>query len=280
MIIAFDGIKGAGKTTLITMLEAHSANAVVVRENDHDPLRPLIEEAYAIANGIGRDEPGGWEEVTRTLWGATKEVDRALNGEHEKVVDYYINYHEDAERSQAYLAYLFTFGRTHTQRVMEKLAQEHDVILNRWQLSGWVGQCCGDHDWRAIRALNQKLGIRWPNEQFIVLYPPDDIAARREIREKHGVVKKSQLTVKQEREHIEKYTHIQEELCREGTLIDIIDNNGEPTMDENKQLEQAHFTYCEQVVPFLADKGYRFKAPRLELTAALKKRILERQRAE
>lgn len=280
MIISFDGIKGAGKTTLITMLEAHSLDAVVVRENDHDPLRSMTKRAYAIANGVDC-EKGQWDDVALTMSSRTREEDITLGGECDNVLEYAIQYNEDAERSQAILAYLFTLGRKSTNYGVDALVSEkHDVILDRWQLSGWAEQWCGRHHWRVIRELNTSMGIRSPHEQFIVLYPREDIAERRRIREAHGVKKKWQRTIEQDCELINNYMIIWRELEREDRQPRLLYNDGPPTMDFDRQVEQAYATYTEKVVPWLSAKGYRFNAPRLELTDTLKEKILQQQRAE
>lgn len=279
MIVAFDGVTGAGKTTLIGMLLADSANAVVVRENEYDPIRPLTKAVYRVAHGLD-GKLGTWEDVVKTLHLVPKSDDDVIGGTDVKqeALDYANHYNRD-ERSHALLAYLFTCGRTFTNRRVKELAQRHNVILDRWQLSGWVGQSYEGHGWWKTRELNKEMGILWPDVQFIVSCPPENIAERRAIRAGQGVVKPYQIPVEKEGELINTYRSIYDELRREGIRTNLIENNGKSTEDAALQMKQAYVTY-RYVRSTLSANDYTFKKQPLELNGKLQEAILKRQRAE
>ncbi|MBI2232576.1 MAG: hypothetical protein HYU56_01540 [Candidatus Aenigmarchaeota archaeon] len=290
-ILAFDGLSLAGKSTFVQMLYERSENAVVIRENTFDPLRP----ATAKLNEMYRSGMLCFEGLDK------------LEEEYPQYLDAIKNARDYVERldmdgpdlekdRQAALAYMFAAGRTIVNEKLIKAVQKQDVILDRWQVTGWAYQSCpakgcedSPYRWEAIRRLNEHMGIWYPNLQIIVTCSLEQIPLRRAYRQKIGVGTAGQMSLSKEGVIYNAFIEIHDWLLGVGVPSIWIENSGTPSENPEEQIRQAipHYLrlegtlrdYIEAPITGGVDK-YRLKPGRLSPTEAgdffLQPEVLER----
>lgn len=252
MIIAFDGPSGAGKSTLIERLRQDSANALVVAEKHCDPLRPVTEQVYRVANGL--EGQHSFDDLVSRLDVPCSLSPQQLRSLRTYALEYCSVVREEA-REQAFLAYLFTYGRTFTDTYVRALSHAHDVLLDRWQLSGWAGQSVPGHRWEEIRTLNDSMGIVSPSVQCIVMCEPAELLRRHRQRVERGEQKPHQLTEDAVARQCDTYLAIWARLSRKGAcctmvVTDLVDVPFEPYDTVRCALEQADHRFSDNYKPY------------------------------
>lgn len=247
-IVAFDGLSLAGKSTMVAMLEERSENAQVIRENTCDPFRPttsqlnkLLKRAgpYEAVKSLSEDSP----EHKATLYKALE----------------YASAFVGPDQRQALLAYMFTAGRqVVNQYVMERM-QDHDLILDRWQMTGWAYQVGENYSWQEIQRLNQEFGIILPQVQFLLVCPTNQIPQRRAFREKVGVGTAGQMSSEREAIILKAFWAIFRKLKTDGMQIHLIENRGIPVENLGEQIRQAIPTY-QQIENIVRETGFKLRS--------------------
>ncbi|MDI6721827.1 MAG: hypothetical protein QMD85_05515 [Candidatus Aenigmarchaeota archaeon] len=244
-IIAFDGLSLAGKSTMVSMLRERSQNALVIRENVYDPLRPVTsrlnrifkENVCSYNKGLDQlaQEYQEGSYVLETIDEARRYADRLeLEGP------------DREKRRQACLAYFFAKGRAFVNDEVRKQIMMSDVILDRWQASGWAYQTCpakteedDPYTWHNVRELNEEMGIWYPNMQIIVTCPIEQIPQRRAFRQKIGAGTAGQMSDGREEMICNNFQEIYKWLLGRGVPTIWVENHGAPCESLEDQLRQA-----------------------------------------
>lgn len=239
-IIAFSGLSLAGKSTMTQMLLERSLNAVVVRENTFDPIRPATSQLNKLFKTMSIGEA---VEQSAAEFSQHQEIIMAA---YEYALSLRLEGPGQQKARQAILAYLFTAGRVHVNEEVKKLVQEHDVILDRYLIDGWAYQCqppvdCEDEEysWQMIKNLNEKMGIWYPNMQVIITCPIKQIPQRKAYRQKTGVGTAGQMSSGREEIILKALTEIHLWLLDHGVPTILIENSGTPTENFEDQIRQA-----------------------------------------
>lgn len=247
-IAAFDGLSLAGKSTMVGMLSERASSAEVIRENTFDPHRPATSDLNKKlkVNELKK----AFELVQEEFPDSRVVLARAF--------DYSQNYSPDARR-QAMLAYMFTAGRSIVDNHLQEVIEHKDVILDRWQVTGWAYQADPTgYTWHDARKLNEDFGITMPDIQIILTCPIDQIPQRREYRDKEGAGTAGQMSRGREQIILPAFLEIAEFLAQEGVPVVTIENEGVPFPDLTAQIQQATLTYS-LVEDFLRERGFNLK---------------------
>ena len=231
-IAAIDGLSLAGKSTMVAMIAERAVNAEVVRENTFDPHRKttafvnkeLKSNDLQIAVGTASSQFPESEEILR------------------EALHYSRDYSPKVQK-QALLAYLFTAGRKVVDGHVREAVKGKDVILDRWQVTGWAYQVDPvRYTWQDIKRLNEDFGIVMPNVQIILTCSIDQIPLRKSYRDKEGAGTAGQMSMG--REHIILPAFIEIFDALQGVMsVAMIENAGTPTPDLTEQIKQAIQTY-------------------------------------
>lgn len=231
-IVAFDGLSLAGKSTMVGMLEKRSINAEVVRENTYDPYR----KTTSLVNK---------ELKTNRLVNAVESAIREFPESEKLLIDAltYARSYSPAIRKQPLLAYMFTAGRKDVDGHVRESVRTRDVILDRWQVTGWAYQVDpAGYTWQDIRKLNQDFGISMPDVQIILTCSVEQIPLRKAYREKEGVGTSGQMGAGKEHIILPAFQEIYDALS--GSMpVEMIENAGIPTPDLVDQIRQAIQAY-------------------------------------
>lgn len=247
-IVAFDGLSLAGKSTMVAMLEEQSENAQVIRENTYDPFRPITSQLNKLLKQT--DPYAAVKSITEEIPKHKVILHKALE---------YASAFEGPDQKQALLAYMFTAGRQIVnQHVIERM-QDHDLILDRWQMTGWAYQVGEKYTWQEIQRLNQEFGIILPHVQILLVCPTDQISQRRTFREKTGVGTAGQMSSDREKIILKAFWAIFRKLKTDGMQIHLIENKGTPVEDLERQIKQAIPTY-QQIEDIVRGTGFRLRS--------------------
>lgn len=231
-IAAIDGLSLAGKSTIVGMLDERATNAQVIRENTFDPHRRTT-------SFVNRElKTNDMQKVVDSAARQFPESESMLN----EALHYARGYSSDAQ-NQALLAFMFTAGRKVVDGHVRQVAEEKDVILDRWQVTGWAYQVDpSGYTWQDIRQLNKDFGIIVPHAQIILTCSIDQISLRRAYREKKGVGTAGQMSKGKEHIILPAFVEIFNAL-KDEMPIEMIENAGTPTPDLSEQIRQAARTY-------------------------------------
>lgn len=245
--VAFDGLSLAGKSTMVQMLFERSINAEVVRENVRDPYRPLTSRLNKLLKDFG--PAVAVEKAFMEFPGSGDVLHRAL--------DYASGFSGSAQR-QALLAHMFTQGRRVVDDYVRQAVEERDIILDRWQMTGWAYQVDSEGlTWHDIRRLNEEFGILVPDIQVVLTCPVEQIPARKAYREKQSVGTAGQMSGGREQIIRDAFLDIYKHLS--GAIpVYLFENAGTPARDLEGQIRQAIpiFREVERVV---RSHGFRVK---------------------
>ena len=247
---AYDGLSLAGKSTMVEMLHQRSNNSVVVRENKYDPIRPITSETNKMLKKYC-DKPEFVKDVLIQQIKNHKEH----KGLFEEILEEYENkwkYEYTQEKCmQACLARMFTQGRKIVDEKTSYLKESNNLIYDRWQISGWAYQSSPSNSkddkaftWREIKQMNEELDIGLPDMQFILTCPIEDIQKRREFRHKVGYGTAGQMSKGREEIIYNAFLEINPWLSDKIPNY-MIENEGIPTEDMKKQIEQSIPIYVE-----------------------------------
>lgn len=230
-IVAFDGLSLAGKSTMVGMINERAANAQIIRENTLDPHRKttsFVNKELKIS-----DIENAVKSATRQFPESELILSEALC--------YSREYSPEAQ-SQALLAFMFTSGRKVVDGHVREIVKEKDVILDRWQVTGWAYQVAPGYTWQDVKKLNEDFEIVLPNVQIILTCSVDQIPLRKAYREKEGVGTAGQMSKGREHIILPAFVEIFNAL-KDGMPIEMIENAGTPTPDLSEQIKQAVRTY-------------------------------------
>ncbi len=244
--VAFDGLSLAGKSTMVQMLLERSQDAEVIRENAHDPYRVVTSEVNKL---LKQHVPA---EAVRL---ALQEFPDASDLLYE-AIGYSILFPK--AQKQALLAYMFTKGRKVVDDYVRSVKEKHDIILDRWQLTGWAYQVGSEgYSWQDIRELNEDNSITVPDVQFLLTCPVDEIPARKAYREKSGVGTAGQMSRGREDVILPAFLEIYKAL--DGTMpIYLLENAGIPVSDVKEQIRQAIPTF-QKVEAAVSKRGFKLR---------------------
>lgn len=246
-IVAFDGLSLAGKSTMVAMLEERSEDAQVVRENTFDPLRPITSRLNRL---LKQTDP---YEAVKSISEETPEHKAILR----KALEYAFAF-EDFDQKQALLAYMFTAGRHIVNQYVVERMQGHDLILDRWQMTGWAYQAGEGYSWQEIRKLNQEFGIIIPHIEIVLTCPIEQIPQRRKFREKSRIGTAGQMSPGREEMILQVFLAIFRQIREEGMQIYLIENQGTPTENLEGQIRQAIPTF-QQIEDIVKRTNFRLK---------------------
>ena len=253
--VAFDGLSVVGKSTVVKMTNYAAESSVIVKENIHDPYR---ESTAAVNRLIKQGKP---------LRDIPQEVSRShpmssglLNDAFAYCLGFYNDYRT---QSQAFLAYMFVWGRRNVANYVESLLylNQYDLLLlDRWQRTNWAYQSVTPHyQYQKIRNLNKRFRILLPDVQFILSCPAEEIPKRRAFRDKIGRGTAGQMSPGREQEILPVFQEIYSDEAAAGNRdIFWVENSGEPSECIELQIRQAIPTY-KQVEAELRKRGIRFK---------------------
>lgn len=213
-IVAFDGLSLSGKSTMVAMLKERSQNAMVVRENILDPYRPTTAMLNNLLKG---SQP----------YQAVRQLEQNVSEQHRLVLNKALDYaaaFQDSDRKQAILAYMFAAGRQVVDRYVRETIGKQDLILDRWQITGWAYQAGERYSWQEIRKLNQEFGIILPHVEIVLTCPIDQIPQRREFREKFRVGTAGQMSLGREGIILQVFWAIFRQMKKEEMQIYLIEN--------------------------------------------------------
>ncbi len=180
---------------------------------------------------------------------------------------------------QAFLAYLFTTGRSVTNDEVKKIAKDKDAILDRWQLTGWAYQDNGHYTWKDVQALNARFEILIPDLELLITCPYGQMKQRKEFRQSSGIKKEHPLSEEREFEIALNFEDISTAPAGdvdERHRIYKIENGG-IAESFSQQIEQAVPAYLV-VEDVLRMRGYKIKRGKFELTEDMKQRIYSQHR--
>lgn len=266
-IIAFDGLSLAGKSTMVQMLSLRSKDAVVIRENELDPLRESTSRLNKLLKNTSSyhalinlsEEFKDNDLVVQTCHQAIRYIDSmSFEGPN------------DGKFKQAALAYFFTKGRSYVSKeVLRQVTQKNkDIILDRWWVSGMAYQVqpdiqtarklglseditgrldCEDdpYRWKDIKDLNIDYDILVPNMQVILTCPVDQIPQRRAYRQKQGRGTSGQMSSNREELIYHSLMQIYDWLSDNDLPTNKIENHGTPVDSLKDQIRQAIPTYLK-----------------------------------
>ena len=246
-IVAFDGLSLAGKSTMVAMTE-EITGTVVVRENIFDPYRPATSQLNKLLKEMSPSDAA--KQVVKDFPRSEKVVTDSL--------EYGMQFKESP--SQPILARMFTAGRKVVNEHVQEIASKQDVILDRWQVTGWAYQVDPEHGyrWQDIMRLNEEFGIVLPDVQVILTCPIDQIAQRRAYRQKQTVGTAGQMSGGREHIILSAFTEINDYL-RTRTKTFWFENKGTPTQDIKDQILQAIPTF-QGIEEVLRESGFQFKS--------------------
>lgn len=231
-IAAIDGLSLAGKSTMAGMIAERAVSAEVVRENTFDPHR----QTTSFVNKELKSN-----DIQIAVQSTARQFPESENILHEALI-YSRNYSPEAQK-QALLAFMFTAGRKVVDGHVRKAVKEKDVILDRWQVTGWAYQVDpSGYTWQDIRQLNKDFGIIDPHLQIILTCSVDQIPLRKAYREKEGIGTAGQMSKGKEHIILPAFVEIFNAL-KDVMLIEMIENVGIPTPDLSEQIKQAVQTY-------------------------------------
>lgn len=244
-IISLDGLSLSGKSTMVQMLQERLEDSVVVKENHLDPLRPAIslinknhKSGMHIFNAVklASEEYDSFKHIFKD---AIRYVDKFM---HESDLDI-----DDQQFiKQPLMAYLFTQGRKIVNETVKDLSKDHDVILDRWAVTGWSYQgILPEYTWRAVRELGDKEEIWYPDLQVFMACPVDQIPLRRAYRQKEGIGTAGQMSGGIEDKILSNLLNIRNQISSEGILTHWVENMGRPVKNIDEQIAQATLTYVK-----------------------------------
>lgn len=251
-IVAFDGLSLSGKSTMVQMSHERSENAEIVRENIFDPHRPTTSRLNKLLKEL---DPVKAVRITSDEFPKSAKITkRALK---------YSNSYSGKAQIQALLAFMFTAGRAFVDTHVREVVEEKDVILDRWQLTGWAYQAQpGEYSWQEIRELNQDFEIITPGIQFLLTCPIEQIPIRRAYRQKKGVGTAGQMSMGREDIILPAFLEIYGELKIQMPIY-MIENSGIPAQELDTQIKQAIPTY-QKVEDILRLHGFNLKEDTIE----------------
>ena len=271
-IVAYDGLSGSGKSTFVGMLgesaRAYGQNCLIISENREDPLRNMT---AALARTL-LQEHRPLEDVIREFVPRTDVQLVAVN----EAYTYSTSWSGRA-REQAFLAYLFAYGRRHVEWEIRRQEPDYDlIILDRNQVTGWAYQSdLPDYGWQEIRSLNADFGIRLPDIQIFLSCPVNQIGPRRELRQKlaTGTAGLMSGNKARQQEILEVFRVIYPALQAEGHACNWFENQGSPSAEMADQVAQATLVFVD-IAEWLAKKGV--KLTKLPLSYWTAPEVLER----
>lgn len=253
-IVAIDGLSLAGKSTIVGMLNERSSNAQIIRENTFDPHR----EATAHLN----KELRSTDDLKDAVRKAAVEFPASA-----AVLSAGLEFSQDyaATPKQALLAYLFAAGRKVVDLEVRRVVRAQDVILDRWQVTGWAYQVDPpSFTWRHIRDLNESLGITLPDVQVILTCGIDQIPLRKAFREKETAGTAGQMSGGREQIILAAFREIFDYLEASMPII-MVENRGAPTPELVEQIAQAVPTY-QMVEDMLRGAGFALRSEVIDMT--------------
>ncbi|NIO44393.1 MAG: hypothetical protein GTN36_02465 [Candidatus Aenigmarchaeota archaeon] len=247
-IVSFDGLSLSGKTTMGKMLKERSLDAEIVRENTYDPHRPATSRLNKLLKEL--DPFKAVKKVSKEFQLSKQVLGDSLE---------YSSIFEGSSRKQAMLAYMFTAGRKVVDEHVREAVKEHDVILDRWKMTGMAYQVEPEgYGWQKIQTLNDvTFGILTPDIQILLTCPIEQIPIRRAYREKVGVGTAGQMS--RGREHVILPAFIEIYECFESKIpIYLFENVGTPVEDIKGQIRQAIPTF-KRIEAVVRENGFRLK---------------------
>lgn len=184
-------------------------------------------------------------------------------------------------QKQALLAYMFTQGRKFVDDYVREAIKKHDVILDRWKISGMAYQVYPEgYSWQEIRRLNdEKFNILTPDIQIILTCPPEQIPIRRAFRDKQSAGTAGQMSKGREYIILPAFNDIFDTLKNEMPIYKF-ENCGTPVEDLREQIRQAIPTF-QQIENIVSKHGFRLKQEKTDeafwLESERLRRIYERQ---
>jgi len=245
-MVAFDGLSLAGKSTMVAMTE-ETTGATVVRENTFDPHRPATSQLNKLLKEISPNAAA--KQIAEDFPQSAKAVKNAL--------EYGMQFKDP---SQPMLARMFTEGRRVVNQHVLEIISEQDVILDRWQVTGWAYQVDPDHGykWQDIMRLNEEFDIALPDVQIILTCPIDQINQRRAYRQKQTVGTAGQMSGG--REHVILSTLKEIHGFLETRIKTFwVENKGTPTQNIRDQILQAIPTF-QDIKRVLEGSGFQFES--------------------
>ena len=164
---------------------------------------------------------------------------------------------EGHAQKQAFLAYMFTAGRAFVNQHAAKARETGDVILDRWQVTGWAYQACDGHEWQQIKNLNQSFEILVPDVQLILACPFEEIPQRKLYRSKKGAGTAGQMSAGKEEPIFESLVEIYQNM-KSTVPTRLIFNSGKPSPDLETQINQIMPVF-EEVSSFVKQHGFKTK---------------------
>jgi thymidylate kinase len=249
--IAFDGLSLAGKSTMVQMLLERSLDAEVVRENTYDPHRPATSAVNRLLKNM---DPRSAVNTASQMFSDSKKV--------LEEAERYASRFGAPYQKQALLAYIFTAGRSVVDSYVRETTKKHDVILDRWQVTGWAYQVEPEgYTWHEIKKLNEQFNITVPDVQFILTCPIEQIPARRAYREKQGIGTAGQMS--KGREHIILPAFLEiDDYLKVRMPVYLYENSGVPAQNLEDQIKQAAATF-RRIEKVAGANGFMLRADKL-----------------
>lgn len=271
--VSFDGLSLAGKSTMVQMLSERSEDAEVVRENTYDRFRPVTSKLNKLLKELNPTE--AVEKVSEEYSDFKPFLMDALN--------YSLFEDKPTSQKQALLAYMFTQGRKTVDDYVRKAIEKHDVILDRWKISGMAYQVDPEgYGWQEIRDLNDvTFDILTPDVQIILTCPIGQIPIRRAFRDKQPVGTAGQMSKGREHIILPAFKEIFNAMKSE-TPVYMFENCGTPMEDVKEQIKQA-IPIFQQIENVVGKHGFRIKQEKIDDAEAFwleperLRRIYERQ---
>ena len=273
--VSFDGLSASGKSTMVEMSSERGLDAEVVRENTYDPFRPATSKLNNLLKEL--NPPEAVEKVSEEYSDFKPFLRDAL--------EYSLSFKDKpTSQKQALLAYMFTRGRKTVDDYVREAIQKHDVILDRWKISGMAYQVDpeGIYSWQEIRRLNDEtFNILTPDIQIILTCPLDQIPIRRAFRDKQPVGTAGQMSKGREHIILPAFNDIFNTLKSEMSIYKF-ENCGTPVEDLRKQIRQAIPTF-QKIENVVSKHGFRIKQEKIDDAEAFwleperLQRIYERQ---
>lgn len=247
--VSFDGLSLAGKSTMVQMLSERSGDAEVVRENTYDRFRPVTSRLNKLLKEL--DPLGAVKKASEEYSDFKPILMDAL--------DYSLFEDKPTSQKQALLSYMFTQGRKTVDDYVRKAIEKHDVILDRWKISGMAYQVDPEgYGWQEIRDLNDvKFDILTPDVQIILTCPIGQIPIRRAFRDKQPVGTAGQMSKGREHIILPAFKEIFNAMKSE-TPVYMFENCGTPVEDMKEQIKQA-IPIFQQIENVVDKHGFRLK---------------------
>jgi len=253
--VSFDGLSLAGKSSMVQMLSEISLDAEVVRENTYDQFRPATSKLNKLLKEL--NPPEAVEKVSEKYPDFKPFLRDALE---------YSSIFEDKPTSQkqALLAYMFTQGRKSVDDYVREAIKRHDVILDRWKISGMAYQVDPEgYSWQEIRRLNDiTFDILTPDVQIILTCPIAQIPDRRAYRDKLGAGTAGQMSKGREDIILPAFIEIFNTMKSE-TPVYLFENCGTPVEDIRGQIRQAIPTF-QKIEDAVSEHGFRLKQEKID----------------